>query len=356
MIYAILSFVAAVATLLVAGALYEKLGAAADFRRHPPPGRLVDIGGHRLHVLDSGTGHPTVLFEAGLPGSVLSWFHVQRELARLIRVVSYDRAGLGWSEAGPEPRTATRIVDELHRLLAAAGIPPPYILVGHSFGGITTRLFASTYPDEVAALVLVDPVGPGEWVPLSQRERGRLGVGARLCRRAALVARFGVARAVGLLARAGAHRLARLAVIFLSDGALADAGSTIGPLAKLPRSQRAAVAAFWVQPKFHAAMASQLESLAESATQLAQAGDALAGKPLIVISAANSPPSRLAEQISTVRLSSRGKHFVARSSGHWIQLDDPELVTGAIFEAIADLSRPPASPGVIEAQSRPFVN
>jgi pimeloyl-ACP methyl ester carboxylesterase len=336
---------ALVVLLLVAGGVvYQKWGTAADFRRHPPPGRLVDIGSHRLHVLDSGKGHPTVVFEAGLPGSVLSWCQIQQDLARLVRVVSYDRAGLGWSDPGPEPRTAERIVEELRQMLDRAGVPGPYILVGHSFGGLTTRLFAARYPDDVAGLVLVDPVGPGEWVPLSERERRRLRGGAKLCRRAEGLARFGITRLVALLARLGAHTVARVAVLFISSGVLADTRSTIGPLGKLPPEQRAIVHMFWVQEKFYAAMAGQIEALPESAAQVALAGDRLEGKPVLVISAANVEPARLAEQISIAQLSSRGRHLVAGASGHWVQLDEPELVTGAILEAIADLGRPPAPP------------
>jgi pimeloyl-ACP methyl ester carboxylesterase len=333
-----------VLALAAIGLAWQKIGTAADFRRHPPPGRLVDVGGYRLHVLDSGKGHPTVVFEAGLPGSVLSWHRVHEELAQVVRVVSYDRAGLGWSDPGPEPRSAERIVEELRRLLDRAEIPGPYILVGHSFGGLTTRLFAARYPDDVAGLVLVDPVGPGEWVPLSERERRRLAGGARLCRRAAGLARFGVARLVALLARAGAHTTARIAVLFISNGVLSDTRSTIGPLGRLPAGQREIVAMFWVQAKFYAALAGQIEALPESAAQVARAGDRLDGKPVVVLSAANAEPARLAEQISIAQLSSRGRHLVAGASGHWVQLDEPELVTGAILEAIADLGRPPAPP------------
>ena len=344
MLEALLIAALVVLALAASGLAWQKLGTAADFRRHPPPGRLVDVGGHRLHVLDMGKGHPTVVFEAGLPGSVLSWHRVQKELARVVRVVSYDRAGLGWSDPGPDPRTAERIVEDLRRLLVRAAMPGPYILVGHSFGGLTTRLFAARYPDDVAGLVLLDPVGPGEWVPLTERERRRLAGGAKLCRRAAGLARFGGTRLVALLARAGAHTIARIAVLFISSGVLADTRSTIGPLGKLPAEERALVRMFWVQPKFYAAMAGQIEALPESAVQVARAGDRLEGKPVVVISAANADPARLAEQIAIAQLSSRGRHLLAGASGHWVQLDEPELVTGAVLEAIADLGRPPAPP------------
>lgn len=331
-----------IASLLLGGMIWQWLGAASDLRLYPPPGRLIDIGGCRLHIVDQGKNHPTVVFEAGLPGSVLSWRRVQDDLSRLVRAVSYDRAGLGWSDRGKRPRSAEKIADELHCLLERAGVPPPYILVGHSFGGLTTRQYASRYPDEVAGLVLVDPAVPGEWFPLSERERRRLTGGARLCRRAAFLARFGVTRLVRLLARIGAGRLAKIAVLLISNGTLADGGTLVGPLAKLPPEQRSIVGTFWVQPKFYEAMAGQLEALPESAAQVAGAKANLEDKPIIVISAGDTPPRRLAEHLSLVAMSSRGRHLVASSSGHWIQLEQPDLVTGAILEVIADLGRPPA--------------
>jgi pimeloyl-ACP methyl ester carboxylesterase len=340
-----------IASLLFGGMLWRWLGAARDLRLHPPPGRMIDIGGCRLHLLEKGGNSPTVVFEAGLPGSVLSWVRVQDDLSRLVRTVSYDRAGLGWSDPSAGTRSAKQITDELHSLLGRAEIPPPYILVGHSFGGLTTRLYAARFPDEVAGLVLVDPVGPGEWFPLTARENRRLLGGAKLCRRAALLARFGVTRLVRMLARAGAGRLAKIAVLLISNGTLSDAGTMIGPLAKLAPEQRSTVGSFWVQAKFYEAMAGQMEALPESAAQVARAHANLDDKPLVVISARTTTPQQLAEQLSTVRLSSRGRHLVASSSGHWIQLEQPELVTGAILEVIADLGRPPARPGASPASS-----
>ncbi len=340
LVTAVLTFI----LLLLAGMTYQALGSAADRRRHPPPGQLVDIGGHRLHIYSRGSGEPTVVFDAGLPGSVLSWHHVMPDLSRLVRTVAYDRAGLGWSDPGPEPRTAESIVEELRRLLDRAGVPPPYILVGHSFAGLTTRLFAALHPEEVAGLVLVDPVGPGEWVPLSERERRKLQHGAKLCRRAATLGRFGMTRLVALLVRIGAHTLARATLLFISDGTLVNTPSMIAPLRRLPPELRSIVYSFWVQPKFYSAMAGQIEALPESAAEVLRAGNGLEGKPVIVISAGSAEPLRLAEQIAITKLSSHGRHIVARKSGHWIQLDEPELVTGAIVEAIADLGRPSAAP------------
>src|SRR5438046_7199838 len=111
-------------TAILLGAVYQALGTRRDRKRFPPPGRLVDLDHHRLHLLESGRGSPTIVLEAGLMSTVLSWSNLQRELTESYRVVSYDRAGLGWSDLGPMPRTADRIVDELHRLLQQAAIRP----------------------------------------------------------------------------------------------------------------------------------------------------------------------------------------------------------------------------------------
>jgi pimeloyl-ACP methyl ester carboxylesterase len=152
----------AVLLLALAGTAYQVIGAALDGRRYPPPGRLVRVDGHRLHLETAGEGTPAVVLDSGLPGTVLSWKFVQSEVARLTRVCSYDRAGLGWSDAGPMPRTSRQIVEELRTLLRNAGIPGPYVLVGHSFGSFTARLYAGLYPDEVAGGVIVDPIHTNE--------------------------------------------------------------------------------------------------------------------------------------------------------------------------------------------------
>ena len=125
-------------------------------RENPPPGRLVDVGEFKMHSHCTGEGSPTVLLEAGLDDFSIFWSLVQAEIAETTRVCSYDRAGLGWSEPNPSPRTSETMVDELHRLLVNAKVDPPYILVGHSFGGALTRLYAHKYPDEVLGMVLVD--------------------------------------------------------------------------------------------------------------------------------------------------------------------------------------------------------
>lgn len=124
--------------------------------RQAMPGQWIAAGDHRMHLQALGEGSPAVILDAGQAGCSLEWRHVLPEVARFTRVCAYDRAGLGWSESGPLPRTPDRIVGELHTLLTHAGIYPPYLLAAHSLGGRYARLFAARYPDEVAGLVLVD--------------------------------------------------------------------------------------------------------------------------------------------------------------------------------------------------------
>jgi len=145
--------------LLVSGAIYQSVASASDLKKFPPPGTLVDMGGYDLHLYCTGeraTGHPTVVPEAGSGSASPDWGLVQPEIAKVTRVCSYDRAGYGWSDPGPLPRTSQHFADELHTLLGKAGEAGPYLLVGHSFGGHTVRLFAHQYPQEVVGMVLVD--------------------------------------------------------------------------------------------------------------------------------------------------------------------------------------------------------
>lgn len=124
-----------IALLLAAGAMYQMTGTWRDRRRFPSPGRLVRLDKRQMHIRSAEEGTPTVVFASGMGASCLSWTRVQPEIAQFSRAVSYDRAGHGWSDLAPEPRTARQLAQELHELLDAAGVPGPYVLVGHSFGG-----------------------------------------------------------------------------------------------------------------------------------------------------------------------------------------------------------------------------
>jgi pimeloyl-ACP methyl ester carboxylesterase len=136
------------------GAAYQWIATRRDLARTPPPGRLVDIGGHRLHIWCSGSGAPSVILETGLGGSSADWGFVQPEVAGFTQVCSYDRAGMGYSDPGPSPRTTRRIAYELVQLLDRTGITGQVVLVGASIGGLAVRVFASEHPERTAGLVL----------------------------------------------------------------------------------------------------------------------------------------------------------------------------------------------------------
>ncbi len=155
-------------------AFSAQLAASPAAPKSAIPGRLVDIGGYRLHIYCAGAGAPTIIFDSGVGGFSLEWSEVQKVLARRTRVCSYDRAGYGWSDPGPLPRTSKRITRELHTLLEKAEVAGPYIIAGHSFGGYNAQLFARNYPDETAGLVLIDASHPEQIERLPGPEPGTM--------------------------------------------------------------------------------------------------------------------------------------------------------------------------------------
>jgi pimeloyl-ACP methyl ester carboxylesterase len=160
--YTLLIELSLLVLLAICGLIYERASQARDLRDYPPPGKLIDLGGYRLHLYCTGQGSPTVVLEHGLDGSYLDWRKVQPGIARFTRVCSYDRAGYGWSDRSPKPRIPSAIVGELRSVLKKAGEQPPFILVGHSMGAFNVLMFAHRYPEEVSAVVLVDGSHPGE--------------------------------------------------------------------------------------------------------------------------------------------------------------------------------------------------
>ena len=307
--------------------------------RTPPPGRLVSIGAHRLHIRCDGDRAPTVIFDAALGGSSLSWSLVQPAIARLTRACTYDRAGFGWSDAGPLPRTASRIADELRDLLRVTAVPPPYVLVGHSYGGLVMRSYAARHPNDVAGFVLIEPAIPEEWTNPTDQQRALIARGVRLCRYGAAASRRGLAQLVSTLVRIGALRAARLLVGLVSRGGLRreDEG-ILAPIWKLPPEVRGVLREMWTQPKFFEALGSQIETICESATSVMSAGppdyDDL---PLMVISSARSTERRLQADSALARRSTRGRHILAAESGHWVPLDAPQVVVDAITAMIAEI-------------------
>ena len=302
----------------------------------PAPGTLVDVGAGRRHLWCSGEGAPSVVLESALGGSSISWSLVQPRIARVTRVCSYDRAGFGWSDGGPMPRTARRIAAELNTLLETAEVPPPYLLVGHSFGGIVVRVFARDYRDKVAGLVFVDPAHPEDWVSPAPKERLKIDRGRRLCRQGALAARLGLARAVVTLGSAGVVSVARAMARVISRGELSKEDEGIlAPVWKLPPEARRPLAGFWTQPKFFEALGSQIDSICTSSEEALDAEASGYGNlPLVTISSTDPGDYRLRQQEALARLSTRGRHIVASRSGHWIPIDQPDLVVEVIREMV----------------------
>jgi pimeloyl-ACP methyl ester carboxylesterase len=298
------------------------------------PGRLVSLETHRLHLHCRGAGCPPVVFDAALGGSSLSWTFVQPAVAEFTTACTHDRAGFGWSDAGPMPRTVGRIAAELHALLTAAEVPPPYVLVGHSFGGLTIRAYAASYPEDVAGLVFVDPAHPEEWQQPSAGDRERLQRGVALCRRGALAARLGIASLVAGLASAGALDLARSIAAAVSRRTLRRQDEQIlAPITRLPIDVRAVLRWMWTQPRYFEALGSQIEHICSGASEIDLEPD-YGSRPLITISSTDLPPARRILQDALARRSSQGRHLTALNSGHWIPIDEPQLVVESIRQVV----------------------
>src|SRR5829696_3823744 len=309
----LVALVGLIAVLALVGASYEAIAAAGDARRYPAPGQLVDVGGYRLHIQCVGAGSPTVVLDAGLGGSSLDWNLVQPELSRTTRVCAYDRAGMGWSDPSPQPRTPRQIADELHTLLTNAGVAGPYVLVGHSLAGKNVRLFALTHPDQVAGMVLVD--ARGEYVDANTSPAEEQAFPQALAAQALL---YRVTRSVGLVRLIGAS--------LWGGPAMPRATRTEGVL--LTTSQRAV----------DAQTAEGLERAADDT--LLQAAPALGDRPLIVVAAGQNmtaTPYWAEAQRRQAALSSNGRLIVAEGSGHAIHWEQPTLVIDALRQVIADV-------------------
>jgi pimeloyl-ACP methyl ester carboxylesterase len=252
-------------------------------------------------------------------------------------VCSYDRAGFGWSDAGPLPRTASRIAEELRTLLDRGSVAPPFVLVGHSFGGLVMCIFARRYRRDVSGLVLVDPAHPEDWINPAPKEQIKIDRGIRLCRYGMSAARLGVARIVGGFASIGALGVARGLVKVVSRGGLSreDEG-ILAPIWRLPLEARRPLRRFWTLPRFYEALGSQIEFISESAREALEASaDGYGDLPLVTLSSTDPGDYRIRQQEELARLSTRGRHIVASNSGHWIPLDQPEVVIGAIRDVLS---------------------
>jgi pimeloyl-ACP methyl ester carboxylesterase len=292
------------------GAVYESVAEAADVRAYPPPGQMIDVGGHSLHINCVGSGSPTVVIDAGWGDSSGAWSSwVQPGVAGTTRVCTYDRAGMGFSEPGPLPRTAERFAHELHALLSGAGVPGPYVLVGHSLGGLPVRVFAHEYAAEVAGVVLIESMSPSGAKPSTSATPAQTDSHSTVDWVLTLPARTGVLR--------------------LLSGPLHLDGGLSPEVAN-------AYTAYSVTSRFLQTWIDEGKGMPES---LAQAGavNSFGAVPLIVLSRGLIPGQdqdwqRM--QTELLGLSSRSQQIFADKSGHNIEFDQPEAAVEAIEKMV----------------------
>jgi pimeloyl-ACP methyl ester carboxylesterase len=311
--------------------VYQCLGARRDRRRYTSEGRWIDIGGKRkLYLVEKGSSGPTVLFEAGIAATNLNWFHIQEAVSRFASTASYDRGGLGWSSPCRTARTPANLAAELHQMLEGAGIKPPYILVGHSFGGLVMRRFALNFPEEVTSMVLVDPMRCEEWPPLNPGKQSEIDRGRKLFRFAIPAARIGVAR----LAVASLFLRSGLAAQQLA-GAAGNGGRHVldrikDEVGKMPREVWPIVAAHWSRPGNYAGMRKHVEAVPDTVREMHNA-EPIQKIPVLVLTPGKSTPLS-EEQIG--RIGSSVQQVIASKSAHWIHLDQPELVIDSIWNMV----------------------
>ena len=327
---------AAVGALVAAGVLYQRVGAARHRRRFRPPGVLVRIHGHRLHLNCRGRGSPAVFLESAIAGSSLSWAKVDSDVAQFTRVCSYDRAGLGWSDAPSSPRTFERIVDDLSAVIDHVAAGDRCMLVGHSFGSFVVRAYAMRHPERVVGLVLVDPAI--EWLTMTPARARLLAGGRHLSSIGALLASVGVVRACLALLTGGAPGVPRRFVKVFGATAAHTLERLVGEVRKLPAELHPVVQSIWCQPKCFRAMGEHMLTLHRDAALIAAVTPS-ADIPVVVISSADQPPERLEAHRTLAAQSRHDRHVIATQGAHWVQFDQPELVVDAVKELVVSHRR-----------------
>jgi pimeloyl-ACP methyl ester carboxylesterase len=314
----------------------------------PPPGKLVDVGGWRLHLNCTGTrreGTPLVILEPGIGSFSVEWSLVQPQVAKTTRVCSYDRAGDGWSEMGPHPRTFKQIVYELHTLLERAGERPPYVLVGQSYGGWLVRTYRTAHPSEIAGMLLVDP---GEDDPERVMPDGSIGRASMLAKGVTIPPiKVGEPLRVGDIPPEALAAMRR---------GMADtvAHANDAPRHLLPLDARRMRTWALGQIGHIAAGVNpvEVEEIALLRKERLDNPHVYGDMPLIVITRgrpdSDSTPAREDERRSTHKAmaasSRRGRWLVAEHSGHHVQIEQPELVVAAIQELLAARAARRATP------------
>lgn len=284
-----------------AGATYQWVATRKELASTPPPGQLVDVGGHRLHLWCTGAGAPPVILEAGLGGSSADWGFVQPDIARFTRVCSYDRAGMGYSDPGPSPRTARRIAEELAKLIDRSGLDGPVVLVAASSGGFDVRVFASDHTDRVAGLILIDASHEDQTHEVP-----------RLARWAPLLSSIGIFRLLGI---------------------------SFGPSpALLSPSVQRFIGATRFRAAGYQAAADEIIHIRDSASEVRTSRRKLPIPVVVVTGAGGADATWRDLQRDQVKLSERGCQIIAEQSGHLVQIDQPQIVVNAV-RAVIDGTR-----------------
>ncbi|MBE9207114.1 alpha/beta hydrolase [Nostoc sp. LEGE 06077] len=314
--------------LLLATTIYQAIAIYWE-ERQPPPGKLIDIGGYRLHLYVLGEARPTIVLEHSL-GGIEGYFLIE-ELAKLGRVCIYDRAGYGWSDHSPYPRTSRQIVQELDLLLTKAGIEPPYVLVGNSFGSYNVRLYAHLFPEKVAGIVLTDGL----------HETGMSQMSLQLqALKLFFISGFLISIPGSIL---GIIRLLRVCKVF----------ELIKPeLRNFSQNSLNWVKRSFCRPKHWITMSREMINLDKSARQVSIAKD-FAQSPLVSIKANSffKPsfwsifiPLRGANQLRDkmhIQLGNLSTDFLqveANQSGHFVWLDQPDVIVDAVKIVLAKIS------------------
>ena len=315
-------------------------GQSANPQSYPAPGKLVDVGGWRIHVNCTGKpsrNRPTVVLESGSGDFSFDWSLVQPGVSRFTRVCSYDRAGHAWSDLGPRPRTMKQIASELHTALATLHIKPPYVLAGQSFGGLLIRTFANQYPKDVAGMVLVD----------STHEDTKLSLNGKIQR----MRELSQGRVIPSIQTAisGEDKALSPEERQQIEGMIKqnDQRRIQAPYDRLPAAIQNVRLWALAQPQHYAADNDPYwgEEFAEIYAARKAREYPLEDIPLIVLTRgkAGYPDTEVGRQLNEerksmqldlLRLSRNSKQLVSQTSGHHIQLDDPNLVIDAIREVI----------------------
>jgi pimeloyl-ACP methyl ester carboxylesterase len=329
----LLWLLAALAAPPVGGSLYQKFGTWTDRRRHARTGRMVRTATTSVYVNELGptvATTPTVIFESGIGATSQNWLRLQREVARQMRTISYDRPGLGWSLPANSAPTPQILASGLRSLLRAAQISGPYVVVGHSFGGLVARQFAADYPDEVLGLVLVDPMRPEDWPPLNNAGEASLARSIKLGTAGMLLARVGLTRLFMRSTLMCSGRLARLLCRLGGEPAQTLMDRMLCEVGKMPREARPAVVANWSQPEFYRTLRAYLRSIPTTVVTIH--GIVPLTVPVTVLSPVTATPLTEAQ---LQRISSNARQVIAPASAHWIHLDEPELVLSAIRDMLS---------------------